>query len=1232
MTETGEARVWRPGEVVHGLYEVLDVVHSGGMGLVHRVRHRGWSMDLAVKTPRPELVRTAHGRSAFEAEAGTWVRLGLHPHTVGCVYVRTLDGMPRVFAEWVDGGSLARAVHDGSLYRGGPRAALGRVLDVARQTAWGLAHAHDSGLVHQDVKPANVMLEPDGTAKVTDFGLAGARAASGETAVERPVGGELTAGFGGMTPAYCSPEQAAAAAGAPDVRLTAATDVWSWAVTVLEMFVGRMPTRYGQAAAEVLELHLAGGIGATHDDRVPAVPPAVAELLRRCLALDPRDRPAGFAEVAAAVGAAYEDALGEPHTRAEPQAARLLSDGLSNQALSLLDLGREAEAEELWRAAVTADPHHLPSLYNHGLHEWRSGRRTGEELVAVLEAAGAAEADPLLLGRVHLERHEDESAGELLRRAAARAAARTAASAAGAAGPEPSGSESGTSGSPDAAAAAAHLAEAEAALAVWRTRPPRPRHDLEGHQGLVSAVAVGADGTVLSGDARGGLMVWSPDRDRTGEGRRLLTRKGPRVTAVALDATGRLGVCLREDGTVHVWDLIRGRRRRRALRTERKEPRGVALAMSGDGAYVAIGSPHGTFDVHRTDGLRRTTVVEGHRAPVTSLALSEDGSRAVSASLAQGDGTVRAWDLTLGRCTGTLAAPDREGVTPRRIPFYLGDRAAVSTDARWVVVAWARGPLTVWDAERGVTVSEAPNRLRHVETMAAGGDPPTLVTLGADGAQAWDARTGQRLRALDRDADEVVFHGHGAVSPDGSTAAFAGLSGQVAVRPLPTTTYRAPWCYVRPLPVRELATADARFRALMGRARARVAEGRHADAARTLREAGAVPGFARHPEVREVWAEVGAHGRRAGLLGAWAHYHLNGDGVFTRPPLLALGQEDALIATARWTGEVDLWDFRAGEREYTFDRGEEGHAEEMRFALDGRLLLVRTNAGTVRRLSLVDGRKQIFTDELGFITSFALSASGDTVLIGDGTGTLRLRDLPRGDILHTVRAHRGEVRAVALGPDGRHAASHGAAEPDPEGRGRSHAYDGHEIRLWRLGEDRPLWTLEGRPAPERLTFSGDGSTLFVSRFGGVTAWDVATGELRFHFLGQGAVGADHTDIALDGAGRLAATRDDRSLLVWDASTGHLLRTLPMPVPPQVFALSADGTFAVCGGRDRLVRIWDLRSGRCLHTLEGHRATIARILLSADGSRLATADLDSVWWTWELAWDFDVRDADAEPGV
>ncbi|MFD4857329.1 serine/threonine-protein kinase [Streptomyces atratus] len=195
------------------LYDVLDVVHSGGMGVVHRVRHRSWNVDLAVKTPRPELVASAGGRRRFEAEAGTWVGLGLHPHTVNCSYVRTVDGLPRVFAEWVDGGSLAEAVTDGRLYAGGPVIALRRILDIAVQIAWGLDHAHAAevpvqlpdrtvtvrhGLVHRDIKPQNLLLTGDRermTLKIADFGLAKAFDSAG-------LSGHTLTGAMGASPAF----------------------------------------------------------------------------------------------------------------------------------------------------------------------------------------------------------------------------------------------------------------------------------------------------------------------------------------------------------------------------------------------------------------------------------------------------------------------------------------------------------------------------------------------------------------------------------------------------------------------------------------------------------------------------------------------------------------------------------------------------------------------------------------------------------------------------------------------------------------------------------------------------------------------------------------------------------------------------------------------------------------------------------------------------------------------
>src|SRR5262249_59753652 len=140
--EAAVAATWQSGDVVLGLYEVGEAFTGGGRGLVYRVHHRGWDLDLAVKCPRPECFQSEQDKENFQREAETWVKLGLHPHTVTCYYVRRLGGIPHVFAEYVAGGSLAEWIHSRRLYAGGPQRALERILDLAIQFAWGLQHPH----------------------------------------------------------------------------------------------------------------------------------------------------------------------------------------------------------------------------------------------------------------------------------------------------------------------------------------------------------------------------------------------------------------------------------------------------------------------------------------------------------------------------------------------------------------------------------------------------------------------------------------------------------------------------------------------------------------------------------------------------------------------------------------------------------------------------------------------------------------------------------------------------------------------------------------------------------------------------------------------------------------------------------------------------------------------------------------------------------------------------------
>ncbi len=405
MAAAAEAVDWQIGDVVMGLYQVTALLGQGGMGRVYKIRHQGWHVDLAVKTPLPEAVQALGGPEDFEREAQTWVGLGLHPHVVSCYYVRRVEGLPRVFIEYVDGGSLLDAIQDGRCDT------TEAVLDAAIQCAWGLHFAHERGLVHRDVKPANLLLTADGTVKVTDFGLAGARrssvhlpAAEGASVVTRGSGG---------TPAYMSPEQFGGG------TLNRRTDVWSWALCVLEMFCGERTWKTGRQASEALRAFRAEPDALVRSVRMPD---AVADLLQRCFAENLDARPRTLSEAAAVLREAYAQVAGRPYARPEPKAGVETADSLNNRAASLLDLDRETEAEELWTKALALSPQHLESTVNRLCLDWsRAALRDDEIRARIDEATKGQRSSPRaahLRGRVLLALGDFDGAAASLGEAA----------------------------------------------------------------------------------------------------------------------------------------------------------------------------------------------------------------------------------------------------------------------------------------------------------------------------------------------------------------------------------------------------------------------------------------------------------------------------------------------------------------------------------------------------------------------------------------------------------------------------------------------------------------------------------------------------------------------------------------------------------------------------------------------------------------------------------------------
>ena len=102
------------GDEILEIYQVMSEAIHGGMGSVWRVHHRDWDVDLAMKRPQPEYFAegSRNRKERFIAECENWINLGLHPNIVSCYYVREISGVPTIFSEWMENGSLENRIRD----------------------------------------------------------------------------------------------------------------------------------------------------------------------------------------------------------------------------------------------------------------------------------------------------------------------------------------------------------------------------------------------------------------------------------------------------------------------------------------------------------------------------------------------------------------------------------------------------------------------------------------------------------------------------------------------------------------------------------------------------------------------------------------------------------------------------------------------------------------------------------------------------------------------------------------------------------------------------------------------------------------------------------------------------------------------------------------------------------------------------------------------------------------
>jgi len=265
-----------------GRYRIERALGHGGMAVVYLAHDEELHRRVAIKVLANHLRGDDNFRARFLQESKLASRLS-HPNVVQVYDAGETEGSPYIVMEYVPGHTVAER---------GKRPHT-EAVPLALQACAGLQHAHDAGLVHRDVKPANLLVREDDVLKIADFGIARAAELTRLTQHGTVLG----------TAAYLSPEQAAGE------EVTTATDIYSLGAVVYELLTGRAPYEF-ESLAELAAQQTAGVITPLRDLE-PSVPVPVEAAVMHALAREPRFRPRSAAAFAQEL-AASSDPTAEP--------------------------------------------------------------------------------------------------------------------------------------------------------------------------------------------------------------------------------------------------------------------------------------------------------------------------------------------------------------------------------------------------------------------------------------------------------------------------------------------------------------------------------------------------------------------------------------------------------------------------------------------------------------------------------------------------------------------------------------------------------------------------------------------------------------------------------------------------------------------------------------------------------------------------------------------------------
>jgi WD40 repeat protein len=1134
----------RPGSIGRfGTYEVEQVIGRGGMGLVLRALDPDLNRIVAIKVIAPQFTASANMRRRFVREARAAAAV-CHDHVVTIHQVDPSGPLPYLVMQYVHGPSLQER-----LDQSGPLD-VKEILRIGSQAASGLAAAHVQGLIHRDVKPANILLEDDmERVKLTDFGLA--RAMDDVRITQSAV----LAG----TPQYMAPEQARGEA------LDYRADLFSLGSVLYTMCVGRPPFRAGAPLA-VMKC-VCEETPRSIREQNPNIPEWLEAIIMKLLEKSPTDRFQSSAEVSDLLGRCLAH-VQQPRAVRLPVIPRRPAAGPRRPAwrrlpavaalmLGLLLCGLAATVITIRTNKGTLvievdDPNVKVTVENEdvvvsgtGLPELRL--RPGDYTVKATKDGKEVDSQPISIKR-----------GEKTIVKVSRGAPQSAAA------PEPVGAQTKSIGG------------------IY-TLP----ENLGGV--AVSQAAVSPDGKqIATGAADGSVHILD-----LATGKLLKTLKGhtSRVRLVKFFPDRNILVTVSDGGEIRLWDTATGKELS-SLKLPIKLSR---AAVSPDGKVLA-----GSVD---TDVVRLWDVASGKEKvsligdpAVQALAFSPDGK-----VLATGTppGTVRLWDAATGKAFVRLepARTDRHDPGGLRgnplLAWGVGtdQSIAFSPDGKSLACATGETIISVWDIESGKEVQSIPNPGGNVGIVAFSPDGRQLVTVSEDNTlRAWSPAQGKLVFAIkggEVSFASVVFSPDGkrfvVVSGDGTVRLFDAATGKQIGSPQPSKPDKNAQSLRKELDDTLKKLQDERDL----RQRALYAE----QLSLAQREWEAVQ--------RELRMERDRYAERLRMArNLWEQGRA----------------EDTVLLLAQIDPNLRGWEWRylrrlAGGEKPELQATTDTPLRDAAFSPDGRRLAVGGADGKVQIVyASSPGKGTEIVAHGRDVQGVAFSPDGKLIATASTDGTARVWDAATSKPVTPPLKHQGAVHAVAFSPDGRYIATGdalgevsvwyaatGKREFSERGHvaavfGLAYTPDGkrlvsvgfnRKVSFWNIEVEKDMLAvkqvaaLEGHTAPVvAVAFSPDGKHLVTAGLDKTArVWDQETGKELARLLGHGdAVLA--VSFSPDGS-RLATAGADKEVKLWDPVTGLELLTLKgHNAKVTGVAFSPDGTKLATCGADKRIIIYD----------------------------------------------------------